>query len=65
MIRNGNVSGISAWPQALPTRQVLEAELWILNTGARWHMLPRCCPNYKTVHRRFQTWCRNKVCAAF
>jgi transposase len=45
----------------IPTRHVLEAVLWILNTGAQWHMLPQCYPNYKTVHRRFQTWCRNEV----
>ena len=38
--------------QAVPT---------LLNTGAQWHMLPRCYPNYKTVHRRFQSWCRNEV----
>ena len=37
----------------IPTRRVLEAVLWILNTGAQWHMLPQCYPNYKTVHRRF------------
>ncbi|HKZ20446.1 MAG TPA: transposase, partial [Acidimicrobiia bacterium] len=43
------------------TRKVLEAVLWILNTGAQWHMLPQCYPNYKTVHRRFQSWCRNEV----
>ena len=45
----------------IPTRRVLEAVLWILNTGAQWHMLPQCYPNYKTVHRRFQTWCRYEV----
>jgi transposase len=45
----------------VPTRQVLEAVLWILNTGAQWHMLPQCYPNYKTVHRRFQMWCHNEV----
>ena len=45
----------------IPARQVLEAVLWILNTGAQWHMLPQCYPNYKTVHRRFQQWCRNDV----
>src|SRR2546430_126476 len=39
----------------IPTRRVLEAVLWILNTGAQWHMLPQSYPNYKTVHRRFQT----------
>ena len=45
----------------IPTRKVLEAVLWILNTGAQWHMLPQCYPNYKTVHRRFQTWCDNNI----
>lgn len=35
--------------------------LWILNTGAQWHMLPQCYPNYKMVHRRFQQWCRSEV----
>lgn len=33
-----------------------EGVLWILNTGAQWHMLPQCYPNYKTIHRRFQQW---------
>jgi transposase len=45
----------------IPTRRVLEAVLWILNTGAQWHMLPQSYPNYKSVHRRFQTWCSNEV----
>ena len=45
----------------VPTRRVLEAVLWILNTGAQWHMLPQHYPNYKTVHRRFQKWCEQEV----
>jgi len=40
----------------VPARQILEAALWILNTGAQWHM--QCYPNYETVHRRFQAWLR-------
>jgi transposase len=50
-------------PGRRPVRhaKVLEGTLWILNTGAQWHMLPQCYPNYKTVHRRFQTWCRSEV----
>ena len=38
----------------ISSRRILEAVLWILNTGAQWHMLPQSYPNYKTVHRRFQ-----------
>src|SRR5262245_12260698 len=45
----------------IPTRRVLEAVLWILNTGAQWHVLPQSYPNYKPVHRRFQTWSRDAV----
>jgi transposase len=45
----------------IPARAVLESALWILNTGAQWHMLPQCSPNYKTVHRRFQNWIQSEV----
>jgi len=48
-------------PKPAPTRRVLEAVLWTLNTGAQWHMLPQSYPNYKTVHRRFQQWCEQQV----
>src|SRR5690348_16896575 len=53
--------GQSAWPQTHPPRAVLEAVLWILNTGAQGHLLPQGYPNYKTVHRRFQQWCHQEV----
>ena len=45
----------------VPACEVLNAALWILTTGAQWHMLPQGYPNYKTVHRRFQQWCRSEV----
>jgi transposase len=45
----------------IPARPVLEAVLWILNTGVHWHMQPQCYPNYKTGHRRFQHRRRNEV----
>jgi hypothetical protein len=45
----------------ISTRRVLEAVLWILNTGAQWHMLPQTFPNHKTAHRRFQAWCRDET----
>lgn len=45
----------------ISTRAVLEAVLWILNTGTQGQFLPQCYPNYKTVHRRFQQWCQREV----
>lgn len=51
-------------PKPIASRKILEAVLWVLNTGAQWHMLPQCYPNYKTVHRRFQQWCNNEVLRA-
>ena len=63
----GNIFRKSIFPTAvfrlkpIPTRRVLEAVLWILNTGAQWRMLPQSYPNYKTVHRRFQAWCRDEI----
>jgi transposase len=34
----------------VPARRVLEVVLWILNTGAQWHILPQ-----DTIARR-RTW---------
>ena len=45
----------------VPARRVLDAVLWILTTGAQWHLLPQSYPNYKTVHRRFQAWARQDI----
>ncbi len=56
-----NIPPGRAGRKPVPARQVFEAVLWILNTGAQWHMLPQCYPNYKTVHRRFQKWCEDHV----
>ena len=44
-------------------RVKLAASFWN-NVGAGMvigGMLPQSYPNYKTVHRRFQTWCRDEV----
>lgn len=39
-----------------PARQVLDAIIWILRTGAPWRRLPKKYPSYQTCHRRFQAW---------
>jgi transposase len=56
-----NISEGRPGRKPVSSRKILEATLWILNTGAQWHMLPQCYPNYKTVHRRFQTWCQSEI----
>jgi len=40
-------------------RDVLDAVLWILRTGAPWADLPRRYRPYQTCHRRFQGWERD------
>ena len=42
-------------------RDVLNAILWILRTGAPWKDLPQRYPPYQTCHRRFQQWVRQGV----
>src|SRR5580700_11614417 len=56
-----NIADGRAGRKPIAARRVLEAVLWILNTGAQWQMLPQSYPNYKTVHRRFQIWCRDEI----
>ena len=43
------------------TREVMNAALWMLRTGAPWRDLPERFPPYQTCHRRFQDWCRHGV----
>lgn len=40
-------------------RDVLNAILWVMRTGAPWSDLPPRYPPYQTCHRRFQLWARN------
>jgi transposase len=42
-------------------REVLDAVLWIMRTGAPWADLPRRYPPYQTCHRRFQRWAEGGV----
>ena len=44
----------------VPSRSVLDAVLWILNTGAPWSALPDDYPNDRLVRRCFETWCGMK-----
>jgi len=42
-------------------RDVLNAVLWVLRTGAPWADLPGRYPPYQTCHRRFQQWVKSGV----
>ena len=42
-------------------RDVLNAILWILPTGAPWKDLPERYPPYQTCHRCFQRWIEEGV----
>ena len=42
-------------------RDVLNAILWVLRTGAPWADLPRRYPPHQTCHDRFQKWEREGV----
>lgn len=44
-----------------PARDVLNACLWILKTGAPWNELPGKYLPYQTVHRRYQRWVQGGV----
>jgi transposase len=47
--------------KARDPREVMNAILWILRTGAPWKDLPQRYPPYQTCHRRFQQWVRQGV----
>ena len=57
----GAYSRWASWTQADPDPSCAGSGTVDSNTGAQWHMLPQSYPNYKTVHRRFQTWCCNEI----
>jgi transposase len=42
-------------------REVFNGIIWILFSGAPWHMLPDIYPPYQTCHRYFQSWTRKGV----
>jgi len=44
-------------------REILNAVLWILRTGAAWNDLPNRYPPYQTCHRRFKEWVDSQVFA--
>lgn len=56
--RTPSRKGGRPWASA---RNVLNAVLWVLRTGAPWADLPARYPPYQTCHRRFQRWVEKGV----
>jgi transposase len=42
-------------------REVMSGIVWILFSGAPWHLLPQEYPPYQTCHRYFQQWTKAGV----
>ena len=42
-------------------RRFVDAVLWVLRSGARWHDLPPRYGKYKSVHKRFSRWAKAGV----
>jgi len=43
-------------PRSVDMRQVINAMLYIVVTGAQWRMLPHDYPKWQTVYHYFRTW---------
>ncbi len=46
---------------AADNRLFVNAVLWILRSGARWHDLPDRYGKYKSVHKRFVRWAHSGI----
>lgn len=40
------------------TRRFFEGVYFILRTGAQWRELPSCYGKWRSVHKRYESWCR-------
>ena len=47
--------------QPRPNREMVNAILWVLKSGAPWRDLPERYPKWKSVHTRFMRWCKRGV----
>jgi putative transposase len=48
-------------PRSLDMRQVINAMLYIVVTGAQWRMLPKDYPNWKSVYHYFRLWQKDRI----
>src|SRR5428012_14721 len=42
-------------------RSFVNADLWVIRSGAHWHDLPERYGKYKSVHKRFTRWAKAGV----
>ena len=48
-------------PRSTDPRAVINAIFYLLRTGCQWRLLPRCFPQWSTVHHYFRAWDRAGV----
>ena len=51
--------------QTKNSREVMEAILWKLRTGAPWRDIPEELRSWKTAYNRFNRWSKNGLCKNF
>ena len=54
------ISGIRV-KEELVTHLFIEGVYFILKTGAQWRELPSCYGKWRTIHKRYESWCRKSV----
>lgn len=48
-------------PRKIDLYDILNALLYVVNTGCQWRALPKDYPKWKTVHKYFSIWSTTKT----
>jgi transposase len=50
--------GFQARRQVAEPRLIIEAILWVMNTGSSWREIPECFGPWSSVAERYYRWCK-------